>query len=294
MLTEEQVSHWSFAERCRRLAVHAAETLRPAGIELVAIKGLALAYGVAEHPWLRPIGDADVLVGRGRFRDAVARLQRAGLPGFPPRACDATFGGLGYAQGAWLDLHGSVLPQGTGGPVVEAIVARARPGPEALAPLLVPDAADAAAIGLAHWAKDGFGRAAPRSFAPDVLLLQDRAGLTPGALGERLAEHGLRRIGALAFGLFALREPRFDAFRAACAPTAVDDALLEAMRRWGPHWPSRGTFRVALLAALGDGASPLSPLVAGALYAAPMVRGWASSHLRARAPSLLTKLSPRR
>ena len=79
---------------------------------------------------------------------------------------------------------------------------------------MVPDLVDAAVIAVAHFVMDGFGRLSATLAADDLALLAAR-GVTAAALAVRLAEHGLRRVGCVAFAELARRDSSWGSFREA-------------------------------------------------------------------------------
>lgn len=202
------------AERHRAAAVALAHLLGPRGIELLAFKGLHFVGVLGVEPWDRPSADADVLVLRGRFRDALRIIRQSGE--WEERTDDWTATALlRRACGSSVDLHRSVLPVCVGGLSRERLSARSRPGPPGLAPMRVPSVEDAAAICLAHEAKNRLSKLART--ARDLRVLAAH-GLTPSALGDRLRACRLRQCGIVVLTALSADDQSFVPWLAALAP----------------------------------------------------------------------------
>lgn len=113
------------AARAQRALVRCLRPLAAAGISVTALKGAWLAYHAYPQPGLRPLRDLDLLVERGRARDAFAVLVQAGFtpatgePGdlaaymalkhqLPPLRCPATL--------VVVELHHRILQGREGAP----------------------------------------------------------------------------------------------------------------------------------------------------------------------------------
>jgi hypothetical protein len=218
----EQVVRWADAERCRTALLALAAELAPHGIELLVIKGVYVAFVVADEPWMREMLDADAIVVRGSFADAV-RVIRAS-PSFGITCDDwSTKAVVHRASGAMVDVHRLALPPGWGRVALSGLQARARKLPDVLGPhVLAPDPLDAAAFTVAHYVKDIVGRKGHGKAAMELDRLVARAGLAPAPLAARLRVLGLRRVGLVAFTAMADENARWRPFLDACAGSRIE------------------------------------------------------------------------
>jgi hypothetical protein len=168
-----------------RIAGELAET----GLELLLVKGAALALTHYHRPWLRDMADVDLVAPPGAVDRALAALVRAGC-----ELCDAPAGrpltapalaerSLLWRAGALLvlvEVH-SRLDKVVGRPVdYAAVMARSTPVPD-LRGLRVPDPVDHALLVVLHAANASFAH--PPAWMDLELLL--RGGLDARTLRER-------------------------------------------------------------------------------------------------------------
>ncbi len=127
-----QVTAWAQAERCRASLIALAAEVAPIGVELLVLKGLYIAFAVADSPLLRPMDDADALVVSGSFAQAVAAVRdskRFELVG----ENISTKIVVDRHNGMAIDLHRWPLPPRFGRMRAAALRSRARRAPRALA-----------------------------------------------------------------------------------------------------------------------------------------------------------------
>lgn len=230
---------WAQAERERLAVTTLGEDLAAVDIEFMVFKGIHLAFAIAPSPDFRLCLDADVLLAPNDFERAAARL-RALSTWSVDDGNWSTYGALHVPTGAYVDLHRIPLPPRFGRFDVAAARARARTLERAFGPhVLVPDPLDAAALAVAHHAKDLFGVTGHGKLASDLRLLERHGGVTPRALSVRLAEHGLRRVGLVVFSHLADRAtevvraegepdggaPSWAEYQGACASSAFEAGL---------------------------------------------------------------------
>ncbi|MBI2389020.1 MAG: nucleotidyltransferase family protein [Deltaproteobacteria bacterium] len=261
-----------------RRAVRAlAEATRDLPVELLAFKGVHLAWCVADDPAYRSMADADVLVVSGSFARVVDRLER--LPEFEVTIRDWSTHCIRYLPAnKTIDLHRVALLPAWGGLRRSALRRRALPAP-ALGPgVLVPERVDAAVLALANFVKNGFGLIEPSQAPTDLALLADK-GVTAAALSERLREHKLRRVGLVGMTALARRDRRWEPFVAALVrkdgETARAAWFVRAIERAAAVDPYAG---LIVVRAIGD--APLSTVGSVAWGAARGVRDWARRRLR--------------
>jgi hypothetical protein len=202
MSRAEEAATWAKAESLRAALVEMGGLLAPVGVELLVIKGVYLAHAVAPTPLGRTMIDADAIVVSGSFDRAVEVIQRGGWK----TVCDdwSTKGFAHSSTGAFIDLHRLPLPPLFGAVRRESLRARSRISEAVFGPhVRIPDPLDAACIAIANHVKDCAGAKAHGRLASDLRLLAERASMTPTSLGERLREHGLRRIALVAFASLA-------------------------------------------------------------------------------------------
>ncbi len=227
-MNPEAALAWAQAERERAAVAKLGADLAPVGVEVLVFKGIHLAFAVAPTPAFRMCRDADVLV-LGDFGRAVARLRALS----DWQVVDGNWSSHGLrllATGAYVDLHRLALPPRFGRLDLAGMRARARTRPELFGPVLLPDVLDAAVLAIANHAKDTLGPGGGEKLAQDMHLLVT-AGVSAEPLADRLASHGLRRVGALAFADLTRTDPAWVAFRDACAPSRSERALLDAAAR---------------------------------------------------------------
>jgi hypothetical protein len=267
----ERALAWAQAERERAAVVRLAADLAAVDVEALVFKGIHLAFAVAPNPDFRLCLDADVLVLGGAFERAAARL-RALERWTLHDANWSTYGATLVETGAYVDLHRMPLPPSFGRFDVAGLRARARLRPELFGPALwVPDALDAAALAIAHYVKDMLGAVGHGKITVDLELLDANAGLDPRALAERLASHGLRRAGLLAFADLAAADPRWRPHRDACARSTLERRSLELMAQ-GVGALAERSERLAFLAVRGLADRPLDGAASAALAAARLAR----------------------
>jgi hypothetical protein len=225
----EQVECWATGERCRAALLALAAELAPLGIELLAIKGVYVAFVLADEPWARGMLDADAIVVRGSFARAIDRVRAS--PAFEIVCDDWSTKTIAHRPSAGIiDLHRLALPPGFGRVSLLALRARARKLPDVFGPhLLVPDAIDAAAFAIANYVKDIVGRKGHGRLALDLDHLVTRAGLAPAPLAARLTEQGLRRVGVVAFTALARDDARWLPWLDACVRSRTERRAARAV-----------------------------------------------------------------
>lgn len=271
-----EIEAWVAAEMARRAVRALADATRELPVELLAFKGVHLAWCIADDPAYRPMADADVLVVSGSFASVVHRLER--VPEFELTIRDWSTNCIRYLPAnKSVDLHRIALLPAWGRLRRNALRRRAVLAPVLGPGVLVPDLADAAVLALANFVKNGFGEIEPSQAPADLALLADK-GVTAVALAERLREHGLRRVGLVGMVALARRDARW-------APYV--DALGGDHDRARAAWFVRAIERAAaadpyaglmVVRAVGD--TPLSTVGSLAWGAARGVRDWARKRLR--------------
>jgi hypothetical protein len=220
---------WAHAERCRRAIVRAAEQVVAAGGQLIAIKGVHLAFGIAEGPWARPMTDADGVVCDVSFAAVLPFLRRASFEPVP-----STTGTLVVLspEGVLVDLHARPLPRGLGLLDAKTLQARALPAPFLSPNLRVPSPLDAIAIAIGHWAKDACGaESGIDALARDLTMLQRHAAIGPEVIAAHLDPLGLRRAGAFASVALASASPSFASFADVFVPDLAERLRIAAWTR---------------------------------------------------------------
>lgn len=218
---------------------------REAPLELVLIKGAALAETVYPNPWAREMDDVDLVVAPDSRERALAVLERAGArraPLRPPRPLSDRYFfetrlelELGAGLAVVLELHTSLDPVAPRPGALEAVLARATVLPT-LAPLAAPDPIDHLALVAAHLAKD---QLCHRPGFDDARLLLELVARSPGFPVEVALR--ARALGAAA--ALWLVSSRLEAqgsttageLARALAPTAPRRAVLAAL--YGPEGP---------------------------------------------------------
>lgn len=214
----EGLGDWVRAELARDALRTLADGLAETGVRLMVFKGVHLAFAVADRPDFRPLSDADAIVVQGSHGAAVRWARASGR--YRVRHDDWSVTMLLDARDRAVDLHRRPLPAFFGRLDAAALLRRATVRPELFgAHVHVPDAVDAAALSLAHFVKDKVGAYGPVRVEADLEVLARNAGVEPVGLAARLREHGLRRVGLVAFA--ALEDRGFDAgpWLDAAAPT---------------------------------------------------------------------------
>jgi hypothetical protein len=225
----ENVERWAASERCRTALVALAAELTPKGIELLVIKGVYVAFVLADGPWGREMLDADAIVVRGSFSRAVDYVRAS--PAYQIICDDWSTKTIAHrATRAAIDLHRLPLPPAFGRVSLSALRARARTLPDVFGPhVLVPDPLDAAACAVAHYVKDIIGHRGPGRLVLDLDRMIARTGVAPEPLAARLAEHGLRRVGLVAFTAVAEKDTRWLPWRDACARSRLERRAARAV-----------------------------------------------------------------
>jgi len=234
MLTPDRIrdaAAWAYAEKCRRALQKVASVLAPAGISILAFKGIHLAHEVAPEPWNRPLGDADAVVLNSSFRGAVALVRARSEMSVLSSGAGSCI--LNY-EGGRVDLQRRILPDFFGRLDSAVVMDRATRATQLGQNVLVPDPADAACIAIAHFVKDLCGRVAAPRLVGDLDLLQRRCGLTPQSLWDRLKLRELRLAGAV-----ALSETSQDALLGAGRLSEQERNRCDLVRqliRFGSRW----------------------------------------------------------
>ncbi len=264
-LGAEIAGFWARAESCRRALVEVARVAAQAGGQLVVIKGVHLAFCVAEFPGYRPMADGDALLVRGDFGSVRAALARR----WRVRQDDWSSISVTLDAERAVDVHRRPLPAYFGRLDAGAVLRRAVARHDVFgANVLVPDPTDAAVIAIAHYAKDKVGAFGHGMLATDLALLRDRAGVTPAVLAARVREHGLRRAALVALSNL---DAEFTPFLDACAPSEVERAWARlTASRMARSAPGRRTLGFLLTRSIGDSAGDIvANLVLGTMIRAP-------------------------
>lgn len=252
----ERALHFAQAERERQALIALAAELAPVGVRLLVFKGIHLAFGIAREPERRLCLDADALIVEGTLERAGARIRA--LSRWKLHDENRSAHGVTLIEtGAYIDLHRRALPPRWGRLDVGALRARASIMPDVFGPhVLAPDPLDAAVLAVANYTKDMLGSVGHGRLAEDLKLLEERAGVAPGPLAERLASHGLRRAGLLAFVDMARRDPYFAPYRAACSTSDVEEGALQLLARIVPPVAARAEpLAFMMVRGVGDDAS---------------------------------------
>lgn len=184
----------------RERVVKLCAALANAGIETVALKGLATAYALYPRPCLRLLPDADILVRPADLEGLVARLKAWGFASVIAPATVRRWGALTAASFApvtppdrryLIDVHVAVddAPASLG-LTTEAVFARSRPLATPAGTLRVPAPEHAWCILALHAFRDFYEPRGLKSLVDAALLLAGRgAGLDWGLI-ERTARAG--------------------------------------------------------------------------------------------------------
>jgi len=225
------VATWLQVESARHAAIRLAADLAPLGVELLVVKGVYLAFAVAESPSFRPVVDADLIVVRGSFARAVAHIRRT-VGWTIDESNWSAHAVVDRNTGAAIDLHRRPLPPRFGRVRKGALRRRSRRIEDRFGPhLRVPDPLDAAALAIAHFTKDNLGVIGHGKLATDLCLLEERARITPHGLARRLEEHGLRRIAVAAFVVLAEEDARWRVWRDVTSRSSVETWAMERVVR---------------------------------------------------------------
>ncbi|MBI2388852.1 MAG: nucleotidyltransferase family protein, partial [Deltaproteobacteria bacterium] len=259
------VAHWIRANELRRAVADLAGIARRAGVPMLVFKGVALGFAVANDPSFRPFVDADILVhGRAAARSLV---RKAAALGFREGARSV----LGYhlisASGRFVDVHTSPVPPSFGAVDVRSLFSRARPHP-VLGGAMVPNAADAGVLAVAHSVKD----AQTEHLEIDLQVLEKYAAVTAGDLAERLGHHGLRRAGLVALSMLAQKAAIWAPWFAALAPTASEKVLARTLGKLMPLVRRRARRMNLVVGPVAAGDGIVRPLMGGAIGAARLLR----------------------
>ena len=204
------ITAWASAELARATLRALSPILVENGAQVLVTKGAYLAFAVAPRPGYRVMGDADAVVVAGSFARVAEALRRS-----PDWVCVADDWSAKMftrtSNRADLDLHRRPLPPGFGRINLANLLARARDAREIFGPgVLVPDPEDGAAISIGNYVKDRLGAVGHGKLALDLQQLIEHRGLRPFGLAARLAEHGLRRIGLVAFTALCQTDPAWE------------------------------------------------------------------------------------
>jgi hypothetical protein len=233
-LNPDRALHFAQAERERAAVVALAADLAVVGVEILVFKGIHLAFAVADAPERRLCLDADVLIVKGSLERAGARIRALPRWSLDDRNVSA-HGVTSTETGAYVDLHQRALPPRFGRFDLDALRSRASILPDVFGPhVWVPDALDAAVLAVANYGKDMLGAVGHGRLGEDLALLEERAGITPAALAQRLASHGLRRVGLLALAHLTSYEPRWQSYRDALSHSRAEMAALDLLARSVP------------------------------------------------------------
>jgi hypothetical protein len=267
----EATDNWLRAQLCRDALRQVARPLHAEGIRLLAIKGIHLAFAVAQSPSYRALCDADVVVLDGDYRRAIDILHRTGR--FRVRRDDWSASAVIDAHGRAVDVHRTLLPAFFGSLRIEKVAARATARPDLFGPsVLVPDADDAAVIAIGHFVKDKAGAFGHGLLDRDLEALRTYGGVTPMSVARRLREHGLRRAGLVAFSALRTWSPANE-WLEANGPSALERAWATAVAgHFRASSPSRRTAAFFLARTIGDDAPAIAAnLIGGTLVRAPFV-----------------------
>lgn len=272
-----EARHWAFVELLRGEARRVGEALAAAGGETIVIKGLhvvELAPTFAD----RPMRDGDVVVVGVPWQRVPAILRATGFA-----VIESAAGLLAQRPGLpTIDVHQSALPAGFGRLTTSALRARATPS-GLVAPCLVPCLADAAALSLAHYVRDGLGRHG-RSYAAADIRNLDAAGLTPEAARSRLRDVGLLSVGRVALVALARGAPHDEILQRWLRVVGGDARELARAERVARQIDRAATLHLyaafARAAAIGDSAQ--ASLLGVASFVRALARSWLSARGAAR------------
>jgi len=251
----EDVWLWRAAELRRELLQKMAEALGSHGIQLVAVKGIHFAFVFAPEPWYRPMDDADAYVPGGAFSRAVSLLRNdVGL------VVNVSYGSASVASSTHPDIHVDLnrwlLPPFFGSIPEGELIARTWRKTAIGDDVLVPDPVDAAALVIAHFAKDGLPLERVGRVRLDLGLVSENARVTPEKLAARLQEWRLRRRGLLALSALAACDDWFVCWRDAFGGSRFERSLAEACAIRVSQFRSRAPGAAAsVVAAFGDSAA---------------------------------------
>lgn len=245
---------WVTAESNRRALIDMARDLEPFGIELLAIKGIYMVYELDVDAIRRPLQDADAIVARGSFDQAISVLTACGRwtpgSGWSSKAVSRKRG-----LGGTVDLHRTPLPLFFGAMRSAALHSRARRSEAFERRVFVPDAEDAACIALAHFVKDAVSVSRVVRTIDDLRQLGERADVTPQSVARRLGDHGLRLVGLVAFAALEREDKGWRYWSDHLAPSGgerwVANELVDVLRSQLAHHPDLAHLLVRSLADTG-------------------------------------------
>jgi hypothetical protein len=229
-------------------------------LELLLIKGAALAATVYPNPWAREMDDVDLVVRPEDEARALAVLERAGAKRAPLRAprplSDRYFYEtrlelpLGAGLAVVLELHTSLDPVVPRAGALARVMARATPLPT-LPSLRAPDPVDHLALVAAHLAKDQLRHPPGLEDARLLLELVARAPGFPGEVAARARSLcAATALWLVAEALAAREVPHAAELARALSPTVARRALLAPLYgRAGPRFPRVFRWPWMLLAA---------------------------------------------
>lgn len=266
------LSLWQAAELRRQLLRRMAQALYAHGLELIAVKGIHLAFVFASEPWYRPMDDADAYVPGGAYRRAASVLAADGrfVVEISPGSSSVASPGRPMVH---VDLNRWLLPPFFGSIPERQLIARAWRKTALGDELLVPDPVDAAVLVLGHFAKDGIPLERVERVRLDLGLLSEKADVTPETLAARLVEWRLRRRGLLALSALAMSDDWFMPWKQALIGSQFERALAEQVASRVTRFALRAPGAAGCLAAaFGD--SPTNSVSAFGFTSVRAVRSW--------------------
>jgi hypothetical protein len=211
--------------------------LREAGIPVMPLKGVLLAYWLYENPASRLGGDIDLLVPEESFSKALGALSEHGFQwkfsSLSGRECTLTVGNPRIE----VDLHRALFARGRFRVNTRDLFARGNEDQSLYSgKVVLPDPYDVYAHLIGHAASDHVAKLSART-KMDLSLIVERFHLNPKVCADRLDALGLGRAARYIFGVSGALDPFSEAVSASLQKDRLGDVLARLTRSLTTHFP---------------------------------------------------------